>query len=1735
MPVGRGAVANLDASTSQPVLAGRALALVAMCLFGVGIGLGSCAAHAATIDNIASVSYRLENQGEPTSLWSNTVRIHVLPLPTEADLEFRRYDPDAEGGTVFPIDGGQCMTPADTFIPLPLVHELDGTPLDPSSANTDPAPGFYTGEPVVIVVRDVNRNVDPLVREFVEVDITTTTGDTETVRLQETGVDTAVFAGAIQSVPMPPHPVANDCLLSLEGLAEITARYTDRDFPLDALAVVATSYTPPPPGKTVIRLEHAVSRQIVEVGDFLQYTFVLGNSHDAPAFGTSIIDTLPPGLRYRAGSARVGDARIADGAIVASNGRTVTIPTGNLAPGASVTAAFVAEVGPAARGPELVNTAIAKAGGGLSSNQVDSVTRLHESMLTDRITIIGRILEGECGEPGAAVPGVRLLLEDGTFVMTDENGAYHFAGVRAGTHVVQLDLATLPPDLEAVPCGLDTRMAGRGYSRFVEAQGGTMWRADFRLVRKAMPEVVSEAGMRTRLDEEQGALRFTIDLDGNADAVTRLRAMAVFPDGSRFARGSATLDGEAIADPQLLEGTAVFDLGDPGRSWRKTLAFRLERGPCPEGGYVAKAMMLIDSIDAPGQRTPPVTVVRPCGGPPGEGVRDDRIVLPVAAAPQGPAASPSLESINSRDVPVSDSVAAGAQTDWLVNQAPGRELLFPTVGHNPRAPVIRIAVKYRPGDKATLRINGKPVSPLNYEGTTTSADRTVAVGLWTGVPIGSGDNLLQAEITDGSGALVETLERNVHYATGVVRAELVAEKSALVADGIQRPVVAVRMLDASGYPASKGAAGEFEINPPYGAWREPGLEQGRAFAGVGESAPTWHVAGDDGIAYIELAPTGNAGALELGFRFGGSGVDAKRQQVNAWLKAGAREWVVVGFAAGSVGYDTLRDNMHALEPAETGGGMRGEGQVALYAKGKVLGKWLLTVAYDSDKDTATRNRSLLSTIDPGQYYTLYGDGTLQGHDAASARKLYLKLERDQFYALFGDMQTGLDRGELSRYQRSMTGVKVEYRGALVEFNGFAARTALNFAREELQGDGTSGLYRLRHGDIVLNSEQVRIETRDRYHSEQILGTRNLLRHIDYDIDYDNGTLFFREPVQSRDFDFNPNWIVVHYETAGTTEEFLNAGGRAGVHMLDDRLEAGLTYVRDENAQGLGELAGLDARLQLGERDRIRAEIAATQGETADGDVSGNAWLLEWEHHGSKIDSLAYARRMEGAFGLGQQNGSEVGMFKAGVQGRYAIDQHWSLQGEAYHLEDMASGTTRDVVGADLAYRGDGWGAKAGLRWARDESADGRVAESRQLTVGASRSFLEQKLQVGVQADFGLGGGEQSVDYPTRLMLNASYAVNERFQVIGTQEFTHGTTRDTSTSRLGFNVKPWANADFTTTLNQTHAGENGARTFALFGLNQKFQAGPRWSFDLSVDSSRAFNQSGGAAIVPDPAQPIEAGGIDLGNGMNGDFIAVSGGASYRADLWMWNARLEGRQSDENDRYGFTTVFLRQARDGVAMSASLQAFSQRNVDGGNAILANAQLAWAFRPPGSRWSMLDKLEFRLDKVSGGAGAAILGQNTLAIEGSGSSRRLVNNFVLNYAADAWEGSGSVFDFQQRSQFSVYYGSKYVLDSLGGDDYAGYSDILGAEWRFDLSPRIDIGLRTSVLHSWSQKTFAWAVGPSLGFTPFTNAWVSLGYNVRGFQDRDFADAHHTAQGPYLVFRMKFDQQSLGLAGSGLK
>jgi hypothetical protein len=1065
---------------------------------------------------------------------------------------------------------------------------------------------------------------------------------------------------------------------------------------------------------------------------------------------------------------------------------------------------------------------------------------------------------------------------------------------------------------------------------------------------------------------------------------------------------------------------------------------------------------------------------------------------------------------------MSNADAAGAERDWLAGEEPGLAWLFPGPDHNPRAPIVRVAIKHRPGQTVKLLAGGRPVDPVAFDGSRKNESGTVAVSLWRGIPIDGRQAELTAEVRNADGSLAETLRRTVRYGASPMRAELLRDRSLLVADGVSRPVLAVRLTDRDGRPVRHGLTGDFEVPAPYYPAVEADAQQARQLAGLERARPFWRVEGEDGIAWIELEPTTASGTVSLRFHFR-DGEAAREQRLEAWLDPGRRPWTIVGLAEGTVGFNRLQGKVEDLGEEDEKDVT--DGRVALYAKGRVRGKWLMTLAYDSDKkEDETRFGGV---IDPDAYYTVYADRSERRYDAASIRKLYLKLERPQFYALFGDYETGIDEPELARYVRAFNGVKAEYRSDRIAASAFAADSPNRHRHDEIQGNGLSGPYALGARTILANSERVWIEVRDRLRSDRIVERRLLTRNIDYDIDYAAGTLRFREPILSRSPALDPQFIVADYEVDGIASRTVNAGGRVSWRSRDEKVQVAATVLSDSNDQARTSLAGADVRYRPSESTEIRAEVAVSDrnlksGSAASAAGTATAWQVEAEHHGSKLDVLAYAREREAGFGVGQTGGAEDGTRKFGVDARARLGEAWSLTGSAWHEDYLASDARRIAARVLVEYRTPALAARAGLTFADDRLADGRRARSTLLQLGATKRLLDNKLELDGQTEIPLGNAE-SIDFPARHRISARYAVTSGIQLVGAYEIADGKTVDARTARVGFDVQPWAGARIAVSGNVQDIAEYGPRSFAAFGLSQSLVLDKHWSVDFSVDANKTLGGIDPARVL-NPLHPVASGGF-IGGGagtLTEDFTALTAGATYRAGRWSVTGRAEYRAGDQGDRYGLTAAALRQMGDGEAVGGAFSGFVARAANGAETRTVDLQLSWARRPAGSRWSWLEKLELREDRVAG----AVAGQPRpigipLTISGDARSRRVVNSLSLNYSP----GGGS--------EVSLFWGSRYVSERFGDQDVGGWSNVVGADFRFDLSDTLDVGLAGSVRGGLGASSFAWSAGPSLGFTPFENGWVSVGWNFAGFHDRDFEEARYTRNGPYVTMRFKFDQLTL--------
>ncbi|WP_375396917.1 hypothetical protein [uncultured Sphingomonas sp.] len=1309
-------------------------------------------------------------------------------------------------------------------------------------------------------------------------------------------------------------------------------------------------------GDTSLLLTKVASVREASPGDFVQYRVTLTNRGGGTAANVHLTDILPVGLRFERGSTRG-----APEPTVSTDGRNLDFSLPSIAAGSAFDLTYVVSVKPGAPTGEAVNRVLASGGGGVTSNEAAASVRITSLLFTDGFTLIGRVTEGGCGDPSRGrkgVAGIRLVLEDGTFVVTDKDGYYHVEGIRPGRHIVQLDTGSIPASYEPVACDSDTRSAGSAISRFVEADGGLLKRVDFQL----------------------------------------------------RATGKAPATATAL----------------------------------------------------------PIT-------------------------------------------PVSDAEAAGDR-DWFAGREPGIALLFPTADYNPRAPVTRIVVQHRPGQRVALFVNGAPVDPITFDAIDVNDAKTIALSRWTGIALNEGDNRIEARVLDANGATVTVLTRLVHSSSIGTRATIVPGMSRLIADGLARPLVAVRVTDRDGRPVRAGTLVPFHVDQPYSAAIDAELEQGNQLAGRDRAQTTARVVGDDGMAFIALQPTTQAGNVHVVVTLADEKI-SRTSEVRAWLSGAGRDWIVVGFGAGTVGYDTLKTRSSAL-PRGVKGGVVTDGQLAFYAKGRVKGSWLLTIAYDSDRKL-DRTRGLLGTIDPDRYYTVYGDGSRQSYDAPTDRKLYLRLERRDFYALFGDFETGLTDSQLTRYSRTLNGVKAEYQGNRVGFTAFAANTDQLFARDEIQGNGLSGPYRLTGRDIVPNSDKIRIEVRDRLRPELVLSSTQLTRHVDYDIDPVAGTIRFREPVLGRDADLNPTFIVADYETYGADRRLV-AGARAAVRIAGGKAQLGASVLRDESV-GKATVAGLDLRVKPTPTTELRGEVA-TGGKFGLG--TGRAWLAEVEHHDRRIDLIAYARSQDTTFGLGQQNLVEAGTRKFGIDARAALTDRLAMTLTAWNSRQLDGPGSRTAADVRLEYRRPSGTVFIGGQFADDQGIDGQPRGSRLLTIGGSQALFKGNLTLSGQVQVAPGGDKASVDFPTRQQLMAAWRVRDGIRLLGGYEIAQGKDFTARTARVGFDVAPWTGAKLMATMNRQAIGEDGQRTYAEYGMSQSLPLGRRWTIDFTLDASTTMRGTVPAGAFID-AFATTATGASLGNYLNGNYTALTTAAGYRADRWSWNGRVEYRRSDANTRWGITSDALRSLGQGRTLAASIRYYDLIDKKGAKAASLAADMALAVRPPDSRWSVLERLQLRRESADTGfTGSNILGVSAYG-NGFQATLRVINNLAINYRTGG-EGDGHGF------QATVYYGAKWVRGSFGPDDYQGYVDAVGFELRKDVGRRFDLGVQGTVQHAWSRGAFAFSVGPSVGTAPAKNLWLTAGYNVSGYRDRDFDDDRYTRAGPYVTLRLKFDQLSLG-------
>lgn len=1000
-------------------------------------------------------------------------------------------------------------------------------------------------------------------------------------------------------------------------------------------------------------------------------------------------------------------------------------------------------------------------------------------------------------------------------------------------------------------------------------------------------------------------------------------------------------------------------------------------------------------------------------------------------------------------------------------------------------------------------------------------------------------------------------------ASPVERIAVAVAADNLPADGVGATEVVVTLKDQNG----QAVPGEVDLTVEVDGGARillPGRRTSESAADRGDIdriAPGVQAVAVQGVLRFKLIAPYKPAAVKL--RVSVRGVS---EQVTVRYVPELHEMVAVGLIEGRIRSDRfdptqivpVRENdafeaeLKGFNKEFNGGRSRAGARAAVYLKGKIRGDYLLTLAYDSDKDT---QRRLFEQVDPNAFYPVYGDASVRGVDAQSSQKLYVRLDRQRSFLLYGDYTTQDDNAarSLGQYNRSLSGLQGRFEEGRVRASGFVAQDSLRQVIDEFPGRGVSGPYTVSNPNGVTGSEKVQIVVRDRNQPTVILKTTALTRLDDYEFEPFSGRILFRAPVPSFDDQLNPVSIRVTYEVEQGGEEFMVYGGDLKL-ALTDRLTLGVAVAQDDNPQAPYTVAGANLRLKLSDKTEFIAEIAGTRSVVNDasgfnsntstafagksGEVTGGAVRAEIRHNDKALRARAYVARAGEDFN-NNAAGITGGRTELGLSGAYKVSPRLSVQGEYRQSQDEIAPTATTVgidndakalsLGADYAVT-ERLTIGGGVRAVQENAASLLALTGNRCSNSATNT------STGYNTGFGISQvGNQSIDPVTGLPVvcsginpgaiqtapedldrtsvygRAAYKLSASLTLSGELQRELGDS-GTNLYRIGAD---WAVADKTRLYGRYERSREFGGAYGLgvgetarqfvFGIDTQYmQDGSVYSEYRLRDA--ASGQDMQAALGLRNGWMLRPGlrlvtHVERLTATAGDAQAAGVGLEYTgSELWKASGRVEWRQDDNNTNHLLTAGLARKLdRDWTLLVRDyFNQVQPRTAAGSDTRQNRFQLGFAYRPvDNNRFDALGTLELRNEWRSG----------TDAID---RDVRIVSLRANYHPSRPWWVSGR-------------FAHKRVNERLLGtvqDNYA--ATLLGTRVTYDISNRWSVGGLFSVLQG-SGGSRQYAYGLELGYVLMDNLWATLGYNWRGFQDQDIA-SEYSNRGWVLGLRYKFDE-----------
>ncbi|MBD2101588.1 TonB-dependent receptor [Leptolyngbya sp. FACHB-261] len=1101
-----------------------------------------------------------------------------------------------------------------------------------------------------------------------------------------------------------------------------------------------------------------------------------------------------------------------------------------------------------------------------------------------------------------------------------------------------------------------------------------------------------------------------------------------------------------------------------------------------------------------------------------------------------------------------------SETRTVVAQAGGVSILSPQTSEVSEA-ATNLVIRYPAATQVEVTVNQKPLDPSlpNQVVQDEAQDdaQNLVIQSWPRIPLETGENVLRVRaLPDGPATNVTVTVKNT-----APRLELFAANAPQIpADGRSTLTLQGQLSDASGARILQDTL----VTLTTSAGKFIGADQDT-------DRPGFQVIARQGEFTAQLQSTLEAQKVRVRASLDPKqGQEQRRQeqqnqnqnqdQIEAETQVefvtNLRTSLVSGSLSlriGNSGSDFYRGFRDFLNPELLDDGTQVDFNAAVFATGR-LGEWLFTGAWNNQRplnqtcDNETRLFRDLQFCD--QQYPVYGDSSTVDYLTPSIDSVYVRLERtspvpgaEPDYAMWGDYNTEeFARASqlFSATTRQLHGFKLNYNLGNFQASVLYGNNVEGFQRDTIAPDGTSGYYFLSRRLLVEGSENVFLEIEEINRPGTVLERKTFSRGVDYDIDYDRGTILFRRPILATEFDPFGTTLVrrivatYQYEGRGNTGTDLYAGRLQYNFSQEFNREswAGISYLRDNQGDRNFELYGFDTLIPLGENSQFIAEVARSRNDSVyRGDITGTAYRFELNAALSQdLRGRLYYRDVDEDFSNNATISFTPGQTRYGASVNARIGPSTTFEAlydreSNYGISSLERTTFNDLFNPGIEPRPGSrvdntlttisagiqqrfGAAELSLNWVNRDRED-RIGDD---DLDGNASQLVSRLTIPIlqnlsfRAQNELNLGESDPLYPDRTVVGLNWAVMPGVSVqLNHQFYTEGRFARYSVTSLDTILEHSFSEDTKMTGRYSLlGGANGTTMQGAVGLNHRWTIAPGLRINLTYERlfGDVFGRTAAGDRYPQPyAVSQSAASLGLRSGHS-----YSVGFEYTDNPALQaSARYEHRSDGDDDNTVISAAVTGKVSPSLtALLRYQQANSSNQLLTGLGDTSSVRLGLAYRDLQSdRFNALLRYEYRKNP-------SVIPDTLLFGNGTGSQD---HTFALEaiYAPNwQWE----------------FYG-KYALRSSTTDFARNFSNngfVSLAQFRtaYQLSYNMDLAgeVRWISQNSTDYNELGFVLETGYYLTP--NLRLAAGYSFGRVSDREFDS--RSDSGPYVTLTVKLNE-----------